>query len=241
MSEPDATAQTGHPDAAGWALGVLDSEESARFETHLESCEDCRQAVAAFGPTALLLKTALPAIEQLEADEPPADLQTRTLAAVELAARKATWRRRGARIVVAAATAAAAIVAAIVVTISLTRPAPALAFSIPLHAPAGNAASGDVTARHNADGWSIQLTVRHLKPLPPGSFYECWYAGPGNQPGHPSLITAGTFVVDSSGNATVQMSSAADPRSFPTMQITAERAGDATQHGPVILSGTVQR
>jgi hypothetical protein len=29
----------------------------------------------------------------------------------------------------------------------------------------------------------------------------------------------------------------ADPRSFPTMQVTAEQAGDAAQHGQVILSG----
>jgi hypothetical protein len=33
------------------------------------------------------------------------------------------------------------------------------------------------------------------------------------------------------------MWSAADPRSFPTMQITAEQPGDAGQHGQVILSG----
>ena len=33
------------------------------------------------------------------------------------------------------------------------------------------------------------------------------------------------------------MWSAADPRSSPTMQITAEQVGDAAQHGQVILTG----
>ncbi len=68
--------------------------------------------------------------------------------------------------------------------------------------------------------------------LGPDRFYECWYAGPGSRPGHPDLITAGTFTVGPSGSATVQMWSAADPRTFPTMQITAERAGDARPARP---------
>jgi hypothetical protein len=101
--------------------------------------------------------------------------------------------------------------------------------------------SGEAVAHQTADGWSIQLTVHDLKPPGPGRFYECWYAGPGNQPGHPDLITAGTFTVGPSGTATVQMWSAADPRTFPAMQITAEQAGDAGQHGQVILTGTARK
>ena len=80
-----------------------------------------------------------------------------------------------------------------------------------------------------------------MPKLKPGQFYECWYAGPGNQPGHPDLITAGTFTVSPDGSATVQMWSAADPRGFPVMQITAELPGDAGQHGQVLLSGTAQK
>jgi len=59
-------------------------------------------------------------------------------------------------------------------------------------------------------------------------------------PGDLKLITAGTFTVGASGSATVQMWSAADPKQFPTMQITEETAGDASQHGTVILSGTAR-
>ena len=36
------------------------------------------------------------------------------------------------------------------------------------------------------------------------------------------------------------MWSAADPTKFKVMQITAERPGDASQHGQVVLSGTAQ-
>ena len=49
MADPDTFAGAGPPDAAGWVLGVLDPEESGRFETHLESCPECQQAVAEFG------------------------------------------------------------------------------------------------------------------------------------------------------------------------------------------------
>jgi len=229
-------AQPQHPDAAGWVLGVLDPDDSGRFEEHLRSCAECEQALAELGPAARLLRTALPAIELMESPEAPADLAARTLIRVEQAARKATWRRRSVRLIAAAAVAVVAAVVAI--TISLTQPTPALAFSFSLHVPHGGAASANVTAQQTPDGWSIRLTAQHLSPLPSGSFYECWYTGPDNRPGQPDLITAGTFTVDSRGDATVQMWSAADPRRFPTMEITAERPGNATQQGAIILSGS---
>jgi hypothetical protein len=80
-----------------------------------------------------------------------------------------------------------------------------------------------------------------MPKLGSGQFYECWYAGPGNRPGHPDLITAGTFTVSPDGSATVQMWSAANPQTFPEMQITMELPGDGGQHGEVLLSGTAQK
>jgi len=118
------------------------------------------------------------------------------------------------------------------------RPAPVDTDTIALHAPGGGTGSGQAVDRQTADGWSMRLTVHGLRNLGPGRFYECWYAGPASRPGHPDLITAGTFTVGSSGGATVQMWTAADPDAFPVMQITAERAGDGGQHGQVILTGT---
>jgi hypothetical protein len=239
MADPRAFAEAEHQDAAGWALGTLDAEDRKRFVAHLYSCQECQQAVADFRPTAVILKTPLPAVELTAGAEPSADLQGRTLARVEQAARKAARRRRNTWLLPAVA--AAAIIATVTGTaLSLARPAPALAFDIPLHAVYGGPASGEAVAHQTADGWSIQLTVHDLKPLGPGRFYECWYAGPASQPGRPDLITAGTFTVGPSGTATVQMWSAADPRTFPTMQVTAEQPGDAGQHGQVVLTGTVR-
>ena len=68
-----------HPDAAGWVLGALDSDDAAAFETHLQDCAECQATVAEFQEMARVLKLAAPAVE------PPPDLESRTLAAVQLA------------------------------------------------------------------------------------------------------------------------------------------------------------
>jgi hypothetical protein len=141
---------------------------------------------------------------------------------------------------VASALAAAAVTAAAFIAVqTLAFAAPAVAATFSLQATPVQAASGTATVRHQDGGWAIQLTVDHLPALPPGQFYECWYAGAGNRPGHPYLITAGTFVVNHSGNGTFTMWSAANPARFKTMQITAEQPGDTSQ-GAVLLSGTAR-
>jgi anti-sigma-K factor RskA len=240
---PDAIGELGHPDAAAWALGALDPGEAERFQAHLQSCGGCRIAVAEFEQVARALAHPPPELE------PPPDLQARTLASVQhavipqpaLAAAKASrwwhWHWNFPVFSVAAAL-GAAVVAIVVVLAQVVQTAPAQAQTvIPLHAASGSAASGQATAVNSDGGWSIRLTVHHLPPLGPGRFYECWYAGPGNRPGHPELITAGTFTVGPGGTGSFTMWSAANPHVFKTMQITTERPGDAGQHGQVILTG----
>jgi len=244
---------TGHPDAAAWALGALDAAEAGSFLAHLRSCGGCRIAVADFEQVARALAHPPPALE------PPPDLQARTLARVQDAVASAQGAEKGERPAVAkarrrwqwhwnfpvfsvAAALGAAAVAIVFVLVQVVQTAPAQAQTIiPLHAASESAASGQATAVHSHGGWSISLTVNHLPPLGPGQFYECWYAGPGNRPGHPELITAGTFLVGSGGTGSFTMWSAADPHVFKTMQITVERPGDAGQHGQVILTGTARR
>jgi Anti-sigma-K factor rskA/Putative zinc-finger len=251
---PDATGELGHPEAAAWALGALDPEEAERFKTHLQSCGGCRIAVTDFDQVARALAHPPPELQ------PPPDLQARTLASVQYAAMSAKRAAGNLQpapapakagrwwhwhwnfpVFSAAAALGAAAVAIAVVLVQVVQTAPAQATVIPLHAAAGSAASGQATARHTDGGWSIQLTVAHLPPLGPGQFYECWYAGPGNRPGHPELITAGTFIVGPGGTGSFTMWSAANPQVFSTMQITAERPGNAGQHGQVILTGTARR
>ncbi len=251
---PDAAGELGHPDAAAWALGALDPEEAERFPAHLQSCGRCRIAVAEFEQVARALAHPPPAAE------PPPDLQARTLASVQWAvvsARRARenpqpaparakshrwWHWHWNFPVFSAAAALGGAAAAIVIAlVQVVQTVPAQAQTvIPLHAAAGSAASGRAAAVHTDGGWSIRLTVSHLPPSGPGQFYECWYAGPGNRAGHPELITAGTFIVGRSGAGSFTMWSAANPQVFKTMQITAERPGNAGQHGQVILTGTAR-
>jgi anti-sigma-K factor RskA len=235
LGEPDA--ELAHPEAAGWVLGVLDADEADRFAWHLQSCPDCRAAVAEFGPAARLLQIAAPAAA------PPAGLQARTLAGVARAAaarqaeRRSRWRGWNIRMLALAA-AVVIIAGAISAALVLSRAPAGDVDTIALRAGPGLAGSGQVVARETSTGWSIQLTVAHLADLGPGRFYECWWIGAGNRSGRSVMITAGTFTVGSSGTATVQMTSAANPDTFRIMQITVQTPEDAGQHGQVILAGT---
>ena len=239
--EPDP--ELAHPEVAGWVLGILDPGGADRFAAHLESCPDCRAAVAELGPAARLLRTAAPAAE------PPEELQARTLDAVAKAAaaarpggQRSQWRAHSTRMLALAA--AVVIAAAVSVGLLVSRPAPAQDVdTVVLHPQPGSpaaaaAASGHAVATQAGGGWSVQLTVAHLPDLGPGRFYECWWAGPGNRPGHPVLISAGTFTVGWSGTVTVQMWTAANPDTFPHIQITAQTPASTGQHGQIILAGT---
>ena len=120
----------------------------------------------------------------------------------------------------------------------MTSPAPTEAYTLALHSLSGQAASGQAVATHTDSGWSIQLTVAHLADLGQRGFYECWWVGPRNRPGHLDLISAGTFVVGPSGSATAHMWTAADPETYQAMQITAESVTGAGQSGQPVLTGT---
>jgi Anti-sigma-K factor rskA/Putative zinc-finger len=236
--EPDP--RRAHPEAAGWVLGILDPGDADRFAEHLRSCPDCRAAVAELDPTARLLQTAAPA------GEPPEELQARTLNAVAQAAAPARpdrqssrWRARSTRMLALAA--ALVIAAAVSIGLLVSRPAPAQTYTVVLRPQPGSpaaAASGRAVATQAGGGWSVQLTVARLPDLGPGRFYECWWTGPGNRPGHPVLISAGTFTVGRSGTATAQMWTAANPGTFQHMQVTAQAPANTGQHGQIILSGT---
>jgi hypothetical protein len=251
---PDANSEL-HPDAAGWALGALDSGDAAAFEVHLRDCAECRAAVAEFEPVARAIGFAAPAVE------PPPDLEARTLASLRgavLAAKQTRevagpasakmarhWHWHWNLPVFSVAAVLGAAVA--VVAMALVQSVPAVAGTrIPLHPVAASLTSaatppsGEAIARHSPGGWSIRLTVKDLPHLGSGEFYECWYAGPDNGPGHAELITAGTFTGDGSGTGTFTMWSAADPQQFKTMEITIQRADDPGQPGKVLLSGSPQ-
>jgi Putative zinc-finger len=233
MADPDVA----HADVAGWVLGVLDPDESERFEAHLETCDECQQEVAELGPTAQMFKAVLPDVDLATGPEPPADLQARTMARIEQASRKSRWRRRNAGIFASAA-AAVVVAAAAGIGFVLAQPPALASYTTSLSHKPGTTGSGQAVASQVPGGWSIQMNVEHLKRLGSNQFYECVYAGPDNRPGHPQLIPGGTFTVDASGSASVHMWSAANPYQFPTMEIVIEQAGSLAQQGKVVLVGT---
>jgi anti-sigma-K factor RskA len=237
MLPRDPDPELAHPEAAGWVLGILDGFDAERFGGHLRSCPDCQAAVTELGPAARMLHSAAPA------EVPPPALQACTLASVAQAAaaaqrgeRRSRWRGWNVRMLALAA--AVVFAAAVGTALALSHTPPAEAYTVALHSPSGRHASGQVVATHTDSGWSIQLTVAHLADLGKGGFYECLWVGPDNQPGHPDLISAGTFVVGPSGSATAHMWTAADPETFKAMEITAETTGGAGQPGHPVLTGT---
>ena len=233
MRDPDP--ELAHPEAAGWVLGTLDPDDAEWFAWHLPSCPDCRAAVAEFGPTARLLATAAPA------DLAPAGLQARTLAGVGRAATEARrnhrWRGWSTRMLALAA--AVIIAAGLSIGLLVSGGTPARSYALALHSGTGLSASASGTIRHADSGWSVQLTAVHLPEPGSGQFYQCWWVGPGNGPGHPRLVGAGTFTVGPSGSATVQLWTAANPDAFSTIEITLDSAARPGLPGQVVLSGTV--
>ena len=177
MPPRDPDPELAHPEAAGWVLGILDPDDAGRFAGHLESCPDCRAAVAELGPAARLLQTAAPAAA------PPEELQARTLDGVAKAAAAARrgerrGRLRGWSTRMLALAASVVIAAAVSAGLLLSRQGPVQeAYTVALRPQPGLAASGRAVVTQAGSGWSVQLTVAHLADLGPGRFYECWWAG----------------------------------------------------------------
>ena len=167
---------------------------------------------------------------------PPAAADTRAEVT-----RLPVWRRYQGRLAVAVALAAAIITAAVVIPLSLGGGGITVVF--PLHATAAakligdGAATGRATAQQAGPSWSFDMTVHGLKVLPGQEVYECWYAAAGSNKANPQLVSGGTFVVDSSGSATVTMTTGIDPRDFPTMEITVQSPGTGALQGAVLLTG----
>ena len=256
----DAQHALEHPEVAAWALGALDPGDAASFEEHLRSCEQCREQAAKFSPVASSLPLAAPAVE------PPPDLELKVLAAVRYAVMaesrtepeteaerrpepvapgpvgKASrwWHFHWTNPLLSVVTAlgAAAVTVAVFIGVHVFQSAtPAAAASYTLRAQPGQAGSATATARDTAGGYEIQLTAKNLPKLGSGQFFECWYAGPDNRPGHKELISGGTFA---SSNGSFTMWTAADPYTFKVMQITEEQGGKGSQQGKIILSGTAR-
>jgi hypothetical protein len=84
-------------------------------------------------------------------------------------------------------------------------------------------------------GRTIELSSENLPVLPTGEFYELWFVGPGDGPGAPNRISAGTWHPDEEGLTQVAFHAAVDPALFGVIEVTREPAdGDPAPSEPVL-------
>lgn len=175
---------------------------------------------------------------------PPDGLRARTILAVEeerdRGARRAPARRSARwwlpRLAPALA-AAGAVVLALIVAGGDDGPAGELELRAQLSGAGGATASAEV--REIGIGRTIAFRSESLPILPKGEFYELWFAGPGDRPGRPERISAGTFHPDADGRSIVSFTAAVDPAKYPRLVVTAEPGdGDPAPSGvEVLVSG----
>lgn len=102
---------------AAYVLGSLESGERREYEVHLETCAQCRAAVAELsGMPALLAMLDLDDVQALESEQPAPPLRPEVLQSV-LA--KVSWRRRRSRWVTTAAVGLAAALLAVGVVVGI--------------------------------------------------------------------------------------------------------------------------
>ncbi|MGH2716867.1 MAG: anti-sigma factor domain-containing protein, partial [Pseudonocardiaceae bacterium] len=103
-----------------------------------------------------------------------------------------------------------------------------------LTSPAGRTASA--TVEKTGIGRVIEFRTEDLPILPEGEYYELWFVGPGDRPGKPNRISAGTFHPDEEGRSNVRFAAAVDPAKYPRLAVTAEPGdGDPAPSGPDVM------
>lgn len=228
LSDRDA-----HPDLAAHLVGRVEASERRALAHHLLRCDECSVELAGLEETAVLLAHAAPG------SAPHPGLAGRTFATIErdgavVAARRPRRRTRW-RLAAVGATAAAA-AAALALVVRAGSPAGELELQAVLSSPAGVARAA-VDVRETGIGRVITFRSDSLPILPKGDYYELWFVGPGDRPGRPNRISAGTFHPDPNGGSHVRFAAAVDPALFPVLSVTAEPGdGDPRPTGPAVLT-----
>ena len=163
-----------HDLTAGYALDALDSEERARYEAHLASCEDCREELRGFSEVAGALGVAA------GGPQPPAALRERILERARSERTNVVPLRPRLTTPVLSAVAAVAAVVAVGVGIwslglagDLDEAQEELAILGNPDAQTYESAGGEASLVVTPTG-DAALVVRKLAPAPPGKDYEIW-------------------------------------------------------------------
>jgi anti-sigma-K factor RskA len=174
-----------------------------------------------------LVRRAAPSSEA-----PPQGLRDETIAAIERqreldgsasrAARSRPARGRRSlvpRLLPALAAAAAVVLAVVVLGGGDEAPEGELEVRAQL---VGDGSRATAEVREIGIGRTITFRSDSLPILPKGEFYELWFVGPGDRPGRPNRISAGTFHPDPEGRSDVDFTAAVDPAKYPRLSVTAE-------------------
>jgi len=178
---------------------------------------------------------------------PPADLRERTLAAVARAAeldglgalpavkpdRPPPRRARfGLRVLAPALAGLATALVAVVLVVSGGEDLEARAEL------GGDGLGATVELTELGIGRVIELRSDTLPILPKGEYYELWFATPGDRPGAPDRISAGTWHPDADGGSVARFTGAVDPALNPIVVITREPGdGNPAPSGREVLRG----
>jgi anti-sigma-K factor RskA len=244
-----------HAELAAFVLGRLDTAERRVFETHVSGCARCRAEAGDLLEAGELLRATAPLA-------PPPELRERIVAAVVAdvpgAPVVALPRRRPLRTAVLAAAACAALAVAVALgaalgsrettrtvarteTVTRTVRPPArqpgvLERHTTLAAVGGGGARATARITRVGAGRVVELRSATLPELPASQYYELWFVGPGDAPGAPNRVSAGTFHPDSRGRVIARFFAAANPRKLPVLAVTREpRDGNPAPTLPDVL------
>jgi anti-sigma-K factor RskA len=105
-----------------------------------------------------------------------------------------------------------------------------------LAAVGGGVAKAAVRITRVGPGRIVELRSSTLAKLPASQYYELWFVGPGDAPGAPNRVSAGTFHPDSRGRVVARFFAAANPRKLPVIAVTREaRDGNPAATLPDVL------
>jgi anti-sigma factor RsiW len=212
----------------GYVLGALGPDEVAVVERHMETCPRCGREYGELAALPALLDLAGSAEAELEA--PPAELEEAVLDrfARERRGSASPARRPRRALRVGAALAAAALAVAVTLVVSGVFSSSDESFGSVHMTRGGASAEADLEAVRA--GTHVRLTVRGLGGGAAGA-YELWCI-----PERGRWISGGTFRVDSSGHAEVELTTAARPGHYERMLVTRPSDGDRN----VVLAGRVE-
>ena len=209
-----------------YLLGHLTAEEERKLEHHLAECPRCRDELDRIGQTHALLR-------ELAANEPPADLKSRTMVR---ARGEATTRSRARWKLWIPAVAALLLVAILGVGLLRTVVGDSPE-GVPLSATAlAPGASGELRGEKVGENIQFELDVQGVPELRKDEYYEMWYAKENGE-----RISCGTFRAQPGGQTTVNLTAPVNAAAYPIIEVTREPDnGDPGTSGKEILVGDLR-